>query len=393
MNKEILNTENQIIIYENINSDINKFSLKGVSTSTANTKELVNQIEAKKKCQKKLPTWFSTKNIYYPNKLNIEQTSSETTAQYKSNLVCGDALIDLTGGFGVDCYYFSKQVKNVFHCEINENLSKIVQHNYKQLNVDNITCIAKSGITALEEEKKHYNWIYIDPSRRNDIKGKVFLLKDCLPSVPEHIELLFKYSKNIMIKTSPLLDISSGISELSNVKAIHCIAVNNEVKELLWVLERDYNNEIEIKTANITKENKQEFNFYLNEEFSANVELSQPLAYLYEPNAAILKAGAFEVLADKLNLKKLHKHSHLYTSEKLINFPGRSFKINNVLEYNKKKFKREFKNVKANVTTRNFPETVQQIRKKLNLKDGGDDYLFFTKNIENKTIIIITTKA
>ena len=259
--------------------------------------------------------------------------------------------------------------------------------------MENITCIAKSGITNLEQEKKRYNWIYLDPSRRNNLKGKVFLLKDCLPSVPENLELLFKYSKNIMIKTSPLLDISSGISELDNVKAIHSIAVNNEVKELLWILERDYNGAVEIKTINITKENNQIFDFYLNEESSAFAELSEPLNYLFEPNVAILKTGAFDIIAQKLDIKKLHKHSHLYTSEQLINFPGRCFIVNTVVEYNKKKFKREFKSPKANVATRNFPETVQQIRKKLNLKDGGDDYLFFTTDVNTNKIAIICKNA
>jgi hypothetical protein len=393
LNKHLLNIENQNIINNNLNSNISELLLKGIATSTAETKALISQIEAKKRCEKKLSTWFSTNNIYYPNKLNIEQTSSEITAAYKAVLVSGNTLIDVTGGFGVDCFYFSKQIREVYHCEINEKLSQIVEHNYRQLNIDNITCLSKSGITILEEEKMNYDWIYIDPSRRDDVKGKVFLLKDCLPNVPEHLSLLFKHSKNILIKTSPLLDISSGISELKHVKTIHSVAVNNEVKELLWVLEQDYIGETEIKTVNITKNNKQVFNFTLLEESVASALLSEPLSYLYEPNAAILKSGAFEVLAVKLKLKKLHKHSHLYTSKELIDFPGRCFKINNVVEYNKKKFKREFKGDKANVTTRNFPESVQQIRKKLNLKDGGDDYLFFTTINENEKIVIICEKV
>ena len=393
LNNTLLNIDNQKLIENNLTIDTAQLLFKKTINTSVDLKLLIEQIEAKKRCQKKLPNWFATKNIYYPNKLNIEQTSSEVTANYKANLVNGEALIDLTGGFGVDCYYFSKQVKQVYHCEIDTNLSEIVEHNYKQLNVENITCIAKSGITTLEQEKKHYNWIYLDPSRRNNLKGKVFLLKDCLPSVPENLELLFKYSKNIMIKTSPLLDISSGISELDNVKAIHSIAVNNEVKELLWILERDYNGAVEIKTINITKENNQIFDFYLNEESSAYAELSEPLNYLFEPNAAILKAGAFDIIAQKLDIKKLHKHSHLYTSEQLINFPGRCFIVNTVVEYNKKKFKREFKSPKANVATRNFPETVQQIRKKLNLKDGGDDYLFFTTDANANKIAIICKKT
>ncbi|RLJ68963.1 hypothetical protein CLV86_0352 [Lacinutrix venerupis] len=393
MISSILTKEVQNYINNNINSNISKLILKGTSFPNVETSQLIEQIEAKKRSQKKLPTWFSNQNIYYPNKLNIEQTSSETTAKYKANLVSGDNLIDLTGGFGVDCYYFAKQIKQVIHCEINTNLSKIVTHNYKQLNSLNINCYPKNGLDILTEGQKNYSWIYVDPSRRDNIKGKVFLLKDCLPNIPEHLDLLFKKSKNIMIKTSPLLDITSGIKELSNVKQIHCVAVNNEVKELLWILDRDFIGEIEIKTINFTKYNNQEFNFYLSEESSNNSTLSKPLSYLYEPNSAILKAGAFETLASKLNLKKLHKHSHLYTSNQLIDFPGRSFKIENIEIYNKKTIKKNYKNEKVNITTRNFPISVENLRKTFSLKDGGNTYLFFTTDNENNKIIIDTKKA
>lgn len=392
MNNVILNTKNQIVINNNLDSNITELLLKGISTSTAESKELVEQIESKKKCKEKLPTWFSAKNIYYSNKLNIEQTSSEIAAEYKANLVYGTSLIDLTGGFGVDCFYFSKKVNQVFHCEINNHLSQIVEHNYAQLGITNIECYPENGISVLHSQEKKYDWIYIDPSRRDDSKEKVFLLKDCLPNVPEHLELLFKYSNNIMIKTSPLLDLSSGIIELNHVKTIHSIAINNEVKELLWILKLDYKGEVEIKTINITKSKKQVFNYYLNEESITHAIQSEPLNYLYEPNSAILKVGAFNILAKKLNLKKLHKHSHLYTATERLEFPGRCFKIESVIDYNKKQFKRKFKSKKANVTTRNFPESVQQIRKKLNLHDGGNDYLFFTTDLKQSKIVIVCSK-
>lgn len=393
MNKAILNNEIQEYIENNINSSITDLILKGTNFNNIKTTEIVEQIEAKKRSKKKLPTWFHTKNIYFPNKLNIEQTSSETTAVYKASLVSGERLIDLTGGFGVDSFYFSKKIKNVIHCEINRTLSELVSYNYKQLEVDNINCIAKNGIQVLNEIQYSLSWIFIDPSRRDDIKGKVFLLKDCIPNVPEHLSILFKHTDNVMIKTSPLLDISSTINELKYVKNLHVVAVNNEVKELLWILKHNYTKDIEIKTLNIKKGTKDCFNFSLKKEAEAKENYSEPLSYLYEPNAAILKAGAFKYLAEKLNLKKLHKHSHLYTSNKLVKFPGRCFTIKVVTHYNKKIFKREFKEKKANITTRNFPYSVNQIRSKLSLKDGGEDYLFFTTDIDNNKIIIVTKKA
>lgn len=391
MKKSILNTEIQEFINSNLNSDIASLLLKGINFPMLETKDVIEQIEAKKRSEKKLPTWFNTKNIYYPNKLNIEQTSSEITAQFKSDLISGESIIDLTGGFGVDCYYFSKVFKTVFHCEINESLSEIVNHNYKELNINNIITKKIDGIEFLKSATNTFYWIYIDPSRRHDSKGKVFFLNDCLPNVPEHLNLLFKHSKNILLKTSPLLDLSVGIGEIKHVKTIHIVSINNDVKELLWILEQGFDGDISIKTTNIKKENVENFNFSIESEKSLESKYSQPLTFLYEPNSAVLKAGAFESISNQLNLYKLHKHSHLYTNETLIDFPGRRFKIENVISYNKK----ELKNLgidKANITTRNFPETVEQLRKKFKIKDGGNIYLFFTTNLNDDKIVIISSK-
>ena len=392
MNKAILNTDIQNFIKLNANSIISDLLLKGTSFPDVDTKTIIEQIEAKKRSEIKLSTWFNTKNIYYPNKLNIEQSSSEITAKYKSELLEGNSIMDLTGGFGVDCFYFSKLFKTVTHCEIDEKLSEIVKHNFNQLKVDNIKTIKTDGIAYLKNSTQTYDWIYIDPSRRHDSKGKVFFLNDCLPNVPEHLDMLFKHSKNIMIKTSPLLDLSVGIRELKHVKTIHVVAVNNEVKELLWVLEDGFSDAISIETVNIKKGTNDFFKFNLEAEKQTEPNFSLPLTYLYQPNAAILKAGAFNELSKQLVLNKLHKHSHLYTSKELIDFPGRVFKIEDIVPYNKKALK-NLAITKANVTTRNFPETVQQIRKKFNIKDGGSDYLFFTTDLNNQKIILITNKA
>ncbi|SDS17096.1 Conserved hypothetical protein 95 [Polaribacter sp. KT25b] len=391
MKLAILQPEVQQFIVDNLKSDITKLILKGSPFDKISTQELANQIVAKQKSEHKLATWFATENIYYPPKISIEQTSSEITANYKSNLVKGDSIIDITGGFGVDCFYFSKQFKSVFHCEINKELSTIVKHNYQQLKVENIDTFSGDGIDFLKKSAQTFDCIYIDPSRRNDIKGKVFLLKDCLPNVPEIIDFLFSKSNQILIKNSPILDISSAISELKFVKEIHVIAIKNEVKEVLFLLEKNYDKSIKIKTINSINNNAQQFEFNLNEVITSNY--AEPLTYLYEPNAAILKSGAFHQIATQLNIFKIHQHSHLYTSEKLIDFPGRCFKIIAILNYDKKKIKRLIPTNKANITTRNFPKTVAQIRKETNLKDGGNSYLFFTTNIQNKLICILCSKS
>lgn len=392
MNKLILNTVNQNFINENLDSDITSLLLKSRPELQVEIKVLLEQIESKKRSKKKLPSWFQTPNIYYPNKLNIEQTSSEITAEYKAHIISGNSIIDLTGGFGVDCFYFAKQFKTVTHCEINEELSKIVTHNFRKLNIENIETLATDGISYLKNTNSRFDWIYIDPSRRHDSKGKVFFLNDCLPNVPEHIELLFAHSNNVLIKTSPLLDLSVGINELKHVKTIHVVAVNNEVKELLWILKKDAKEgDIQIETINLKDEYKEGFSFKFQEENSTEASYSLPLTYLYEPNSAILKSGGFNSVSEQLQIKKLHQHSHLYTSLEVIEFPGRAFKIDKILPYNKKQFKKSGIN-KANITTRNFPDSVENIRKKLSIKDGGDIYIFATTNFEDEKILIICSK-
>lgn len=391
MNKSILNTSVQEFINNNLNSNITDLLLKGLPFNSIDSKLIIEQIESKNKCQLKLPTWYNTKQIYYPNKINIEQTSSELAAAYKSNLISGNSIIDITGGFGVDSYYFSKQFKEVFHCEIDENLSKIVEYNTAQLNIDSIHCIAGDGIIFLEKSNKRFDWIFADPSRRNDSKGKVFYLKDCIPNIPLHLETIFSHTNNILIKTSPLLDITIGLNELKFVKEIHIVAIDNEVKELLWILNKEFNSPIEIKTINIKKNQNEYFNFYLENEAISDVNYTEPQNYLYEPNSAILKSGAFKSVSKNYNISKLHQHSHLYTSEQLFDFPGRVFKINKVMPYNKQLLKKELL-YKANITIRNFPETVQQLRKKLKIAEGGMDYLFFTTNCNNSKIVVFCSK-
>ena len=387
----ILNPEIQAFINKNISQNISKLALQKNPFPEVDWITILNQIEAKTKAKDKLPNWFSAENIIYPSKISIEQTSSEKTASYKASVVSGDSLIDLTGGFGVDDYYFSKKIKNVAHCEINLELSAVVKHNFEQLNVPNITCYAGDSLDSLNTLNTKWDWIYIDPSRRNDAKGKVFLLKDCLPNVPENLDFYFNNSDAILIKTAPLLDISAGLSELQHVKAIHIIAVENEVKELLWELHASFFGNTTIKTINLTKDKTDTFDFILNED-SKFPNFSLPQKYLYEPNSAIMKSGGFDEVGSFYNLNKLHKHSHLYTSADLISFPGRIFQIQNSFPYNKTEMKSFLENTQANITTRNFPDSVESIRKKWKIKDGGNLYCFFTTDKNNDKIVLICTK-
>lgn len=386
-----LSQEVQQYIQDHLNSDLTKIAFKKSPFEDISMSDLLTQIESKKKTKDKLPTWFETENILFPKKLSIEQTSSEPCASYKASLISGDTLIDLTGGFGIDCYYFSKNIKQVLHCEMQEDLSEIVRLNNQALGVDNIKCHTGDSLDYLAQHNQPWDYIYVDPHRRNDSKEKVFFLSDCAPNVPEHLDLLFSRSTNILIKTSPLLDIQAGLNELKHVKNIHIVALHNEVKELLWILEKDYTGSVELNAVNLTKDDTQLFISSLDD--NSTSLFSEPKQYLYEPNAAILKTGRFDAISKQFNLHKLHPHSHLYTSDALIDFPGRRFTIEQIIPYNKQEAKKHLLNTKANVTTRNFPIKVEEIRKKWKIKDGGDTYIFFTTNIKSERIFIICSRT
>lgn len=391
MNSSLLSKNIQEFITKNTGAEITKLALQKNPFPEVDWILILNQIEAKTKAKDKLPTWFSTENIIYPSKISVEQTSSEKTAAYKASLISGESLIDLTGGFGVDDYYFSKGFKNVAHCEINEDLSAIVKHNFEQLQITNCDFFANDSTNVLTELNQKWDWIYIDPSRRNDAKGKVFMLRDCLPNVPELLDFYFEKTDSILIKTAPLLDISAGLSELKFVKNIHIIALENEVKELLFEIHNHYLGEITIKTANILKDKIETFEFILNDK-SGFPSYNLPQKYLYEPNSAIMKSGGFDEVSSIFKIDKLHKHSHLYTSEELLDFPGRAFEIEKVISYNKNEMKTALLNQQANITTRNFPDTVENIRKKWKIKNGGNLYCFFTTDQNDNKIVLICRK-
>jgi hypothetical protein len=388
--ESLLHTEIQDFINQNLNSDSSKLALKKNPFPEINYSVLINQIIAKKKAKDKLPTWFLAENIIYPEKISIEQTSSETTAKYKASLVSGENLIDCTGGFGIDDYYFSKQFKNVIHCELNANLSQIVKHNFEVLKATNIDCIHGDSNDILEQLNERFDCIYIDPSRRNDAKGKVFMLADCLPNVVDLQDFYFHYTNIILIKTAPILDLHAGLIELKNVAEIHIVAVDNEVKELLWKIEKNFDASPEIIAVNIEKEKQTITKIESTKSYFASYSL--PKKYLYEPNASLMKSGGFEAVSELFAVGKLHQHSHLYTSDELIDFPGRKFQIDVIVSFQKKEILHYIQGKKMNVSTRNFPIKPEEIKKKYKITDGGTIFAFFTTNMNNEKIILLCTK-
>ena len=388
--EQLLHSEIQDFITENLGADSSKLALKKNPFPAINYTEIINQIVSKKKAKDKLPTWFSTEKIIYPEKISIEQTSSERTAKFKASLVSGKNLIDCTGGFGIDDYYFAQHFEEVVHCEINPELSKIVKHNFEQLKTKNIACITGDSSEILKQINKRFDCIYIDPSRRNDTKGKVFLLADCLPNVVALQDFYYQYSDTILIKTAPILDIQAGLNELKNVTSIHIVAVENEVKELLWKIKKSFVNQPEIVATNLEKQQILSTTIELSKSYQATYSL--PKKYLYEPNASLLKSGGFDAISEIFVLDKLHQHSHLYTADEIKNFQGRRFEIMHEIPFQKNEIKQHIQNQKMNVTTRNFPLKVEEIKKKYKISDGGTLFAFFTTNLKNEKIVLLCTK-
>ncbi|MDF1673082.1 MAG: class I SAM-dependent methyltransferase [Vicingaceae bacterium] len=381
----------QEFIKLHLNKKVSEIALLLSKRSDLDKDYIINQINGLQKAKNKLPEFYKNTDIIYPATISIEQCSSEQTATYKSKIINGKSLVDLTGGFGIDSFYFSKNFKEVTYLEPNTTLFNTVSDNFKTLQANNITPINKTAEDFLNSNTQKFDIGYIDPSRRNE-NQKVFMLADCIPNIVELQGEIFKIAPQIIVKTSPILDIKQSIKELKTVSEIWIVSVNNECKEVLFLLRKNSTSEIKINTVNLGNQN-QDFSFTFNEEEVANVEHSDLLNYLYEPNVSILKAGAFKSICFKYGVKKIAPNTHLYTSEHIVkDFPGRTFKIEQVLSYQPKTFKKlGLKH--ANVSCRNFKDSVEQVKKKLNLKDGGDIYLFATTNNLGKPILILNSKA
>lgn len=390
--QSVLKKEIQDFIYSNEQLDENKLILSQRELKSVPTTLIAHQITGRRKAKYKLPTWYATPQIVYPPSLNLEQSSSEATAEYKKQFLLRHIskrvkAIDLTGGFGIDNFFFSKIFDHVDYVERNKELLAIAQHNHQQLGATNISYHA-SDAEEMISRSNHWDFIYIDPSRRNEQAKKLVRLADTQPNVVELQTTLLEKTDHILIKTSPLLDIQAALRELKFVKTVTVISVDNECKELLFFISKNSESPVTIETVNILSPSQhQHFKFELEEEAEASVSFSDPINFIYEPNASILKAGAFKSIALKFSLTKLSKSTHLYTSSHLIeNFPGRSFKVIK-LQPDESDFA-AIPHRQINVTTRNYPLSPEEIKKKYKLKDGGDQFLIGCSGVNKKFLVL-----
>lgn len=373
-------SEIQNYINANLKADLHSLLLKKSPFEGVTMQELVQQIRGRRVAEKKFP-FLLKEGIRYPVGLSLEQSSSETTARYKAQLMQGDRLADLTSGFGIDAYFLSENFRETTLVEQNRELLDTVRHNWGILN-KRAAFVCQTSEDFLAQNNTRFDWIYMDPARRDHQKNKVFLLEDLSPNLLRLMPDLRKSADKIMIKLSPLIDISYLALVLENISAIHIVAVKNDVKEILVLIDHlTQKKHPEIVCVNLETD-EQAFVFNFGGEGVVQAEFSDALKYLYIPNNSLLKSGAFNLIGARFGLKKLHPNTHLYTSDIFVEgFPGRVLRIENM------DAKSISKNAQFNIISKNHPLKPEEIKKKYRLKDGGERYLIFTQDRNGKVVL------
>lgn len=354
----------------------------------------LNQISGWQKAKEKIPSWSEIDDLVYPPHLSMEQCSSEQTAAYKATLVRGESFTDLTGGFGVDFAFIARNFKQATMVERNAELCEIAMHNLPLLGLPNAKVVNGDGMDHLRQMEP-VDVIFIDPARRDQQGRKTVSIADCEPNLLEVLETLHARAKKILIKYSPMLDITLAIKELKCVESVHVVSVENECKELLFLLSEKTAGSPLFHCVNLSKRGETRYTFTMEEERNATIRQAGSIGkYLYEPYSSLLKAGAYKSLCTHFPVEKLAVSSHLYTSDEPINdFPGRAFRVVDTFTLNKKEVKEHLENVKkANIAVRNFPLSANELRNRLKIKEGGDIYLFATTHME-KRLVIMCEKA
>ncbi|MEY8760806.1 class I SAM-dependent methyltransferase [Chryseobacterium tongliaoense] len=379
MENKIVNKDIQNYINANLNTDLHALLLKKSPYPEVSMLEIVQQIKGKQVAQRKFP-FLLKEGIIFPPQLSLEQSSSEKTAVYKSEILKGKKFIDLTSGFGIDAFYLSSNFEQITLIEQNSELLEIVEHNWNVLG-KRAKFINQKLEDFLNGNKETFDVIYLDPARRDQHKNKVFLLEDLSPNILETREKLLSISKEVVIKLSPLIDLKYLVSVLPGIFRIDIVALKNDVKEVIVFLNNENSGNISCNCVNL-ESGEQDFTFRFGDEENAKTEYSEPERFIYIPNHTILKAGVFNLISEKTGVKKLHPNTHIYTlNEKISDFPGRIIEMEEVDSKQIKK-KEQF-----NIISKNYPLKPEEIKKKYGLKDGGEKYLIFTQSKKGKIIL------
>ncbi len=361
-------------IRQHADEDVRQLALRGHKCLDVDLQYALEQIAGRQKARTKLPSWAAIDGIVYPPHLSMEQCSSEATARYKASIAGKGALfVDLTAGFGVDMALISQGFQKAVHVERQPQLCAISSENFRLLGLNHIEVVCGDGVAYLHT-MRHADLLFIDPARRDVHGGRTYDISDCTPNVLEILDEMLEKADRVMIKLSPMLDWRKAVADLGKVNEVHIISVDNECKELLLILSKTK------KPLRVFCVNNDEC-FEVVEGISSQPRpLPQDMRYLYEPNASVMKAGCFDLIEQRFGVVQLERNSHLFVSDKEISgFPGRQFLIEKRTSMNKRELKAALADVdQANITVRNFPMSVAELRKRLKLKEGGDVYIFAT---------------
>ena len=411
----LINEKTWQFIREHADEDVRKVALQGVKDADVDLQMALQQIAGRQTARRKLPSWTAVEGIIYPPHLNMEQCSSEQTARYKAELVMGDrcwvvadgvSFVDLTGGFGVDFYWIAKAISHhpsptthhPTYLEQNKELCAISSHNFRVLGLDCSACCC-DAVTYLTT-MPHVALIYMDPARRNEHGGRTYGIADCSPNVLELLPLLMSKADRVLLKLSPMLDWRKAVEDLKYVTEVHIVSVGNECKELLLLLDKKGAEDLRVVCVNFTKDREQLFETSYGGQPPCSGHHISPLLplspshFLYEPNASIMKAGCFAEVEQRYPVQQISQNSHLFLSSvEIEDFPGRVFLILSISSMNKQELRTALKEIeRANISVRNFPLSVDQLRKKLKLKDGGDVYIFATTMADGEHRLLICRK-
>lgn len=386
-----MNDKTRDFIEQNLNADIRQLALKGCRDKDVDLDAAIRQIAGRQTARRKLPSWAALDGILYPPHLNMEQCSSEQTARYKARICSSHPsskpLVDLTGGFGVDFAFMSEAFDEATYVERNSELFAISSANMKIL-APKAKCLNEDGLEVLHR-LDHVSMIFMDPARRDNHGARTYGINDCTPNVLEIKDELLQKADVVMLKLSPMLDWHKAISDLGEqyIKEVHIVSVQNECKELLIVMQQQPAEPPIVYCVN----DDSIFSYHPSSISSNHISHHSSLIYLYEPNASIMKAGCFAEIEQAFEVSQLAPNSHLFASDQAIaDFPGRKFRVTAVTSMNKQELKQALKDIRqANIAVRNFPMSVADLRKRLKLSEGGNDYIFATTLTEGKKVLII----
>lgn len=389
MNTNLIREDVQEYIHSNINSDPFKIILSKALFNGISNKEIADQIISINKLKNKNPEWVGLRGIVFPPPLSAEQSSSSVAAKYKAEILNGHEITDLTGGMGADSLAFSEKYSRVIYVEADNYLAALAKYNFELIS-KNIEVIHNTAQKYLNNLKNHTDIFFIDPARRNTDGDKVYRFIDCSPNIFEILPKLKQYSKEILIKASPLFDIEKGIFDLRDVAEVHVVSIDDDCKELLFKLNQNPMSEPTIFAVELGK-NGYNFSFKPSEEKNQIAQYSNPQKYLYLPGTSILKSGSFNLVGNRYGLSKIAPNTHIYTSNEIIEeFPGRVFE--NVGELKKLDLHTTVNLNQINIISKNYPDAPEKIAKKLKIKQGGHDYLLAFRTNENKPVMCFCRK-